>query len=98
LVNVLGLHTTKGFYIQKQKLQQEAKVYATSACCSVAEEGAPPSTSAVEGGTEVATAEVDEVGAKEAAEAAEGEIIDTMAGVNFFAFSKKGFNFERVRP
>jgi hypothetical protein len=64
----------------------------------VAEEGAPPSASTVEGGTEVSTAGVDEVGTKEAAEAAEGEIIDTMAGVNFFTFLKKGFNSERVRP
>jgi hypothetical protein len=39
-----------------------------------------------------------EVGANEAAEAAEGDIMDTMAGVNFFAFSKKGFNSNRVQP
>jgi hypothetical protein len=64
----------------------------------MAKEGAIPSASAVEGGTEVSTAGVDEVGIKEAAEAAEGEIIDTMAGVNFFAFSKKGFNSDRVWP
>jgi hypothetical protein len=35
---------------------------------------------------------------KEAAEAAEGEMIDTMAGANFFAFSKKTFSSERVWP
>jgi hypothetical protein len=64
----------------------------------VAEEGATPSASAVEGGAEVATAGVEEVGTKEAAEAAEGEIIDNMAGVNLFTFSKKGFNSDRVRP
>jgi hypothetical protein len=64
----------------------------------VAKEGAIPSASAVEGGTEVSTAGVDKVGVKEAAEAAEGEIIDTMAGINFFTFSKKGFNSDRVRP
>jgi hypothetical protein len=56
------------------------------------------SASAVEGGVEVAVAGVEEVGVKEAAEAAEGEIIDTMAGVNFFAFSKKAFSSDRVRP
>jgi hypothetical protein len=61
----------------------------------VAKEGAIPSASAVEGGTEGSTAGVDEVGIKEATE---GEIIDTMAGINFFAFSKKGFNSDQVRP
>jgi hypothetical protein len=50
------------------------------------------------GGTEAVVNGIVEVGTKEAAEAAEGEIIDTMAGVNFFAFSKKGFNSDRVRP
>jgi hypothetical protein len=47
---------------------------------------------------EVATPGVDEVRVKEATAAAEGEIIDTMAGVNFFAFSKKTFNSNQVRP
>jgi hypothetical protein len=56
------------------------------------------SAPAVEGGAESAIAGVEEVGIKEAAEAAEGEIIDTMAGANFFAFSKKAFSSERVRP
>jgi hypothetical protein len=99
LANVLGLHTTKDFFTFKSRnYNREAKVYATSACCSVAIEGVIPSVSAVEGGTEVATAGVDEVGVKEAAAATEGEIIDTMAGINFFAFSKKSFNSDRVRP
>jgi hypothetical protein len=56
------------------------------------------SASAVEGGAELAVAGVEKVGVKEAAEAAEGEMIDTMAGANFFAFSKKAFSSERVRP
>jgi hypothetical protein len=53
---------------------------------------------AVEGGAGSAVAGVEEVGAGEAAEAAEGEIIDTMAGANFFTFSKKAFSSERVWP
>jgi hypothetical protein len=53
---------------------------------------------AVEGGAGSAVAGVEEVGAGEAAEAAEAEIIDTMADANFFAFSKKAFSSERVRP
>jgi hypothetical protein len=56
------------------------------------------SAPAVEGGAESAIAGVEEVGVKEAAKAAEGEIIDTMAGANFFTFSKKAFSSERVRP
>jgi hypothetical protein len=41
---------------------------------------------------------VEEGGAIEAAAAAKGEIIDTIAGTNFFAFSKKAFSSERVWP
>jgi hypothetical protein len=52
----------------------------------------------VEGGAESAVAGVEEGGMKEAAEAAEGEMIDTMAGASFFVFSKKAFSSERVRP
>jgi hypothetical protein len=91
LTKVLGLHTTKGFYIKSRngKLQQEGRVYATSAFCSMAEEGMAKSAPAVDGGAESAVAGVDEVGVKEAAEAAEGEIMDTMVGASFFAFSKK---------
>jgi hypothetical protein len=63
----------------------------------MAEEGMAKSAPA-QGGTGSAIARVEEVGIKEAAEAAEGEIIDTMVGVNFFAFSKKAFSSERVRP
>jgi hypothetical protein len=64
----------------------------------MAEEGMANSAPAVEGGAESAVAAADEVGVKEAAEATEGEMIDTMAGASFFAFSKKAFNSERVRP
>jgi hypothetical protein len=49
----------------------------------------------VEGG---AGSSIARVGAVEVTEAAEGEIIDTRAGANFFAFSKKAFNSEQVRP
>jgi hypothetical protein len=50
---------------------------------------------AVEGGANSFVAGVKEAGVEEAAE---GEIIATMAGENFFAFSKKAFSSERVRP
>jgi hypothetical protein len=50
----------------------------------------------VEGGTELAIAGVEEGGMREVAEAAEGEMIDTMAGASFFALSKKVFSSERV--
>jgi hypothetical protein len=88
---------TKGFYIKSRngKLQQEDRVYATSAFYSVAEEGMAKSVPAVEGGAESGIAGVEEVGIKESAEE---EIIDTMAGANFFAFLKKAFSSERVRP
>jgi hypothetical protein len=56
------------------------------------------SAPAVEGGAGSSVAGVKEVGAVEVAEAAEGEIIDTRVGANFFAFSKKAFSSERVRP
>jgi hypothetical protein len=64
----------------------------------VAEEGVAPSAPEVKGGAELAIARIEEGGATEAADAAEGEIIDTIAGTNFFAFSKKAFSSERVRP
>jgi hypothetical protein len=38
------------------------------------------------------------IGTAPVAEAAEGEIINTMPGAYFFAFSKKGFSSERGRP
>jgi hypothetical protein len=52
----------------------------------------------VEGSTGSAVAGVEEAGVEEVVEAAEGEIIDTMVGTNFLAFSKKAFSSERVRP
>jgi hypothetical protein len=64
----------------------------------VAEEGAAEAAPTVEGNTGSAVAGVEEAGVEEAAEAAGGEIIDTMAGTNFLAFSKKAFRSERVRP
>jgi hypothetical protein len=50
------------------------------------EEGMANSAPEVEGGTESAVAGVKEGGVTEAAEAAKGEMIDTMAGASFFAF------------
>jgi hypothetical protein len=50
------------------------------------------------GGIDPLVAGVEETGVAEAAEAAEGEIIDTMADAYFFAFSKKAFSSERGRP
>jgi hypothetical protein len=64
----------------------------------MAEEGMAEVAPAVEGGARSAIAGAEEADAEEAAEAAEGEIIDTMVGANFFAFSKKAFSSERVRP
>jgi hypothetical protein len=61
----------------------------------MAEEGMANSSPAVEGG---AGSSVAGVSAADVAEAAEGEIMDTRAGANFFAFSKKAFSSERVRP
>jgi hypothetical protein len=60
----------------------------------VAEEGAAEVAPVVKGSTGSAITGVEEVGVEEAAEVAEGEIIDTMAGENFFAFSKKAFSSE----
>jgi hypothetical protein len=74
---------------------QKSRVYATSAFCSVAEEGTTDSSPEVDGGTGSSTAGG---GAADAAEDAEGEISITNAGVNFFAFSKKAFISSRVRP
>jgi hypothetical protein len=53
---------------------------------------------AVGGGADSSVAGVKEAGVEEAAEATEGEIITTMAGENFFAFSKKAFSSEQVWP
>jgi hypothetical protein len=64
----------------------------------VAEEGMAEAAPAIGGGVDSLVAGIKGAGAGEAAEAAEGEIITTMAGENFFAFSKKDFNSERLRP
>jgi hypothetical protein len=64
----------------------------------VAKEGVANLAPEVEGGAKSAITGVEEGGATKATVAAEGEIIDTMAGTNFFAFSKKDFSSERVQP
>jgi hypothetical protein len=64
------------------------QVYATSASRSVAEEAVAEAAPASGGGTEPLVAGV-EIGTAPVAEATEGEIIDTMPGAYFFAFSKK---------
>jgi hypothetical protein len=65
---------------------------------SVAEEGVAEVAPALGGGTDPLVVGVEETGVVEVAEAAEGEIIDTMPGAYFFAFSKKAFSSERGRP
>jgi hypothetical protein len=64
----------------------------------VAEEGVVAAAPVVGGGADSLVAGIKGASAGEAAEAAEGEIIATMAGANFFTFSKKAFSSERVRP
>jgi hypothetical protein len=88
MTTVLGLHAIKSFLHSKGgnlKLQR-SRVYATSVFRSVAEEGMANSSLEVDGGTGSSVAGG---GAADAVEAAEGEIIATNAGANFFAFSKK---------
>jgi hypothetical protein len=90
MTKVLGLHETKSslhFKRRNPKLQR-SRVYATSAFCSMAEEGMAVSSPEVDGGTRSSTAGG---GAVDTAEAAEGEIVVNNAGANFFAFSKKAF-------
>jgi hypothetical protein len=99
LTKVFGLHATRKFLQSKEEIETTKKPnLRTSAFCSVAEEGVANSAPEVEGGAKSAVARVEKGGTTEAAAAAEGEIIDTMAGTNFFAFSKKDFSSERVRP
>jgi hypothetical protein len=100
LTKVLGLHTIKSLLHRKQKLKitKGGQVYATSASRSAAEEGVAKDASAFGGGTDSFIAGVKETGVEKAAEAAEGEIIATMAGANLFAFSKKAFSSEWERP
>jgi hypothetical protein len=61
----------------------------------MAEEGVAEAAPVVVGSADSSVAGIEGAGA---GEAAEGEIIATMAGENFFAFSKKAFSSERVRP
>jgi hypothetical protein len=77
---------------------KEDYVYATSASGSVEEVGAEEVAPALGGGIDLLVAEVEETGVAEVKEAAEGEIIDTIPGAYFFAFSKKPRSSERGRP
>jgi hypothetical protein len=74
---------------------QRSQAYATSASRSVAEEGMAVSSPEVDGGTGFSAAGGGAVGT---AEAAEGEIVVSNAGANFFALSKKTFISSRVWP
>jgi hypothetical protein len=74
------------------------QVYATSASRSAAEVGVAEAAPASGGGTDPLVAGVEEIGVVPVAEAAEGEIIDTMPGAYFFAFSKKAFSSAQERP
>jgi hypothetical protein len=53
---------------------------------------------ALGGGIDALVIGVEETGAEEVIEAAEGETIDTMLGAYFFAFLKKLRSSERGRP
>jgi hypothetical protein len=89
------LHLTKVFTSKRRKLKklQRSCVYATSALCSVVEGGAATSSPEVDGGTgSFATGG----GAADTAEAAEGEIVVSNAGANFFTFSENTFISSQV--
>jgi hypothetical protein len=64
----------------------------------VAEVGAEEVALALGGGIDPPIAGVKETDVAEVEEATEGEIIDTMPGAYFFAFSKKTRSSERGRP
>jgi hypothetical protein len=64
----------------------------------VAEVGAEEVAPALGGGIDPLATGVEETGVAEVEEAAEGEIIDTMPGMYFFAFSQKPRSSERGRP
>jgi hypothetical protein len=97
MTKVLGLHSTKVFYIQKEETKniQRSLVYTTSALCSVAEEGVGISSPEADDGTGFSAVGD---GAAGTAEAAEGEIVVSNAGANFFAFSKNTVISSRVWP
>jgi hypothetical protein len=82
----------------KTKNYKGGQVYATSASRSAAEVGIAEAAPASGGGTDPLVAGVEEIGVVPVAEAAEGEIIDTMPGAYFFAFSKKAVSSKRGRP
>jgi hypothetical protein len=64
----------------------------------MAEVGAIEVAPALGGGMDPLVARVKETGVVEVVEATEGEIMDTMPGAYFFAFSKKTCSSERGRP
>jgi hypothetical protein len=82
----------------KLKITTGGQVYATSASRSAADVGIAEAAPVLGGGTDPLVTGVEEIGVVEVAEAAEGEISDTMPGAYFFAFSKKAFSSERGRP
>jgi hypothetical protein len=82
----------------KVKITTGGQVYATSASRSAADIGIAEASPALGGGTDPLVARVEEIGVIAVAEAAEGEITDTIPGAYFFAFSKKAFSSERGRP
>jgi hypothetical protein len=87
------------YYIKvKLEITKGGQVYATLASRSVAEVGVAEAAPASRGGTDPLVARVEEIGVVVDAEATEGEIIDTMPGAYFFAFSKKAFSSEQGRP
>jgi hypothetical protein len=61
----------------------------------MAEVGVAEVAPALGGGMDPLVARVEETGTAEVVEAAEGEIIETMPGAYFFAFSKKTRSSER---
>jgi hypothetical protein len=82
----------------KLEIIKGGQVYATSASRSAAEVGVAEAAPASGGGIDPLVTGVKEIGVVPVAEAAEGEIINTMSGAYFFAFSKKAFSSERGRP
>jgi hypothetical protein len=82
----------------KLKITTGGQVYATSASRSTADVGVAEAALALGGGTDPLVTGVEEIGIVEVAEAAEGEISDTMPGAYFFAFSKKAFSSKRGWP
>jgi hypothetical protein len=82
----------------KLKITIGGQVYATSASRSAADVGVAEASQALGGGTDPLVAGVEESGIVAVAEAAEGEISDTMPSAYFFAFSRKTFSSDRGRP